>query len=357
MLYYRTDFLRDAGISEPTTLDQFTDSLKAMLDMDKIPYLPSPMNTTQLMRPSEMFLYAAFGDDLTADYAMDNNGKVHYGALTEQFERYVTYLNELYSENLMYNEVFTFTNDQMRALVLEDEAGYFETGTLFPPDYWGGNDVYEIACLTPLTSQWKNIKESAKPLGFGYGNGLITNKCKYPEAMVRFFDITYADEEVASGTGLYGLSPWLGPENKGFRFTDSSKEYYERITSPDTQLSEAQYTTTYHCPGSGPCRLNTFAVPFNNPSQGMKASESIAKLFPYLVDVFPNSVLRYNEEDTSRVTSLEVDFIDFVITQKARFVTGQQPLSDFPKFRDTLKSMGIDELIQLKQKAYDEFMK
>ena len=39
-----------------------------------------------------------------------------------------------------------------------------------------------------------------------------------------------------------------------------------------------------------------------------------------------------------------------------RFTTGDEPLSNFDKFRETLKSMGVEELLEIYKKTYDQQM-
>ena len=39
-----------------------------------------------------------------------------------------------------------------------------------------------------------------------------------------------------------------------------------------------------------------------------------------------------------------------------KFITGAEPLDNFDNFRATIKSMGIDEALQLKQDGLDAYM-
>ena len=38
-----------------------------------------------------------------------------------------------------------------------------------------------------------------------------------------------------------------------------------------------------------------------------------------------------------------------------KFIMGAEPLSDIQKFRDTIKDMGIDSVLEVQQTAYERF--
>ena len=39
-----------------------------------------------------------------------------------------------------------------------------------------------------------------------------------------------------------------------------------------------------------------------------------------------------------------------------KFITGAEPLDHFEVFRDTIRSMGMEEVIALEQKGYDTYI-
>ena len=53
----------------------------------------------------------------------------------------------------------------------------------------------------------------------------------------------------------------------------------------------------------------------------------------------------------------EIDNISNYINEMTyKFITGAEPLTNFDTYMDTLQKMGIENLIQLHQEAYDSFM-
>ncbi|MGI5857333.1 MAG: extracellular solute-binding protein [Candidatus Merdivicinus sp.] len=354
-IYYRKDWLKKVGKEVPTTVDELTDVLRAIktLGDDIYPLMPQP--NTSGNNAAENFLYAAFGEDLEPHFVVDENGTVSYSPLSEQFEHFITYMNALYTEQLLDNECYTQTTEQATAKLKNNQAGFVTWGTGLTAENFESGEL-EVGLLAPLTSEYYDKQHVRKYSGIYLGYGVITDKNKYPEATLRYLDINYAEEEVAPDTGLYCLAPWLGPEGKGFEFTNAEKTTYARLKPADSQLSELEYTDRYWAPGTGPCRLVTDAVPEKNPGQEMKASESKANWYPYMVPGFPDGLLRYESEDFDRMTTLWTDINSYYLQCRAKFVSGQMPLSEMDTFRETLKKMGIDEVVAIKQKAYNKFI-
>ena len=53
----------------------------------------------------------------------------------------------------------------------------------------------------------------------------------------------------------------------------------------------------------------------------------------------------------------EIDNISNYINEMTyKFITGAEPLTNFDTYMDTLQKMGIENLIQMHQEAYDSFM-
>ena len=56
-------------------------------------------------------------------------------------------------------------------------------------------------------------------------------------------------------------------------------------------------------------------------------------------------------------SALYADVSTFMSENTAKFIAGTQPLSEFDSYMDTLKSMGMDRLMEIIQQSYDAYNK
>ena len=172
---------------------------------------------------------------------------------------------------------------------------------------------------------------------------------------MRWVDMLYAtlDENV---DGICGLAMWLGINNDDYTFTDSTRTVYKQ-TVKDPDIPPVSYLAKYVTPGSAssfPCWVVSDGIPDNNPLLKIKADESTKHYFPYMIPTYPNTV-RLSEKDNQRATLLWNDINSYINQMTAKFVVGEEPISNFDSFVNNLKAMNLEELTEIKQKVYDQW--
>lgn len=79
---------------------------------------------------------------------------------------------------------------------------------------------------------------------------------------------------------------------------------------------------------------------------------SVAKnLVPYSTYGFPYTYY-VDEETQTRISDLTTVIEPYISQQFAMFVTGQRPLSQVEDFAKELKSMGVEELLEIYREIY-----
>jgi len=347
-LYVRGDWMNQTLGKMPDTLDEFYTMVKAFKDLgnDIIPISPNNFNTLKL------YLINAFGELISNLYDTDSNDNVVFVPATEQYKRMIEFLNKLYTEKILDNEVFTQEASQANAKVTSGKVGCMTYGTLLLPSHYPSGKN-ETQLLKPLTSQWNSTPHIEGRYATSIGYAAITNVNKYPEATMRWLDINYSDEDVAPG--INSISMWLGIRGTHWDFTNPEKTKYRRLMPADSKISEIEWSNRYVTIGWGPCKLVFSAVPDNNPGQEMKANESVKNWFPYAELPFPHQYLRYTSEEQSRLNTVQNDVETLVKQREAKFVTGQESLDNWDQYIEDLKKAGLDELIKIKQAAYDRY--
>lgn len=355
-LYIRTDWLDKVGKKIPETVDEYIDVCAAIKawNNSKIPVSCAKESFSNLVRA---FL-PAFGYLVDDRYGLDETDKVVYTPITEQYKLVLMFLNKLYANKYLDNECFTQEDANVGAKMKENISMMSDWGSVMKPENFE-NGVIQMAMLAPLTSEYYD-KKHVRGFDTIFSSQIaLTKNLKYPEAMARWIDINYSDEDVAPGIvkGLNRISIWLGIEGQDWQYTDNEKTTYARIVPPDIKASEIEYAEKYVSPGWGPCKLVMLAMPEKekNPGQYMKASQSKANYFPYMEPGFKNNYLKYTPEEQERLKILENDIDSYTKQMEAKFVTGQEKIENWDKYVQKLKEMGVDELIKIKQDAYGRY--
>lgn len=60
-------------------------------------------------------------------------------------------------------------------------------------------------------------------------------------------------------------------------------------------------------------------------------------------------------EEANRISSKQTEIITYVNETSLKFIMGAEPMSNIQKFRDTIKDMGIDDVLTVQQAAYERF--
>lgn len=140
------------------------------------------------------FLGHAFGL-IANDYNVfvDEQGKVQYMPLQEQFLPFVQYLCKLYSEGLLLKNGF-YTADTLRVITDKDAAVTY--GVMLAPTpmtymYYG--NIGQYAMLTPLEYGGKRVYRDLVG-NLTRGTFAITKNCADPARMLRWVDLLYTEE-------------------------------------------------------------------------------------------------------------------------------------------------------------------
>jgi putative aldouronate transport system substrate-binding protein len=357
LIYMNMDWLSNVGMEKPETTDDLYKVLKAFKTgdpnknnkADEIPLSHWKQNPSSSGSIPGIF----FGTILNAFTGMaggayfDLDGdKVIYQPIQPAFKEFLAYMNKLYEEELLEHEMFTQTREQYVSKVKEGKSG---TVTCSITLVWQEDDDMPYEVLAPLTSSLNSKKVTALPSGVDAGQFTLTNKCKYPEALIRWVDIYFRtiDEQYE---GMCGLSSWLGIYKKHWDFEDETRERY-KLLAPSLDSEGLEYIVPS---GAGQGWIVTKAYDATHKGNMMKAKESIKHYFPYTIQVYP-STARFTQEEIDEIAIIRADVSTYAETAVTKFITGDESLDNWDSYINSLKSMGLDDLTKVMQAAYDRW--
>jgi putative aldouronate transport system substrate-binding protein len=362
--YARTDILRKYGVQIPSTIDEL---YNAMVTLEKAtgnaPWLPNSIADV------ELFIYPSFGSSVETDFDSDAQNKVIFNRTSEQYKRFLQFLNKCYAEGLLHHEFFTL--DAATKLQMGRE-GVFAFGNGAPienlslADFPSGE--FDIHVFKPLTSQWNSATKVKGRLGGGIrtGGGAINAKSKYIPEIARMVDIGFALEEVVPGSGLYGTAQNYGPEGWIWRFTSPEKTEMDFIFPPEhpdiTNHAILQWDWAVMTNFAGRAEFGS-AVTTQKTNNRTRQIGFRDNLNPSLVfDFFPggpppqNNFLHFTLEEQSVIDSKYTDITAYVNEMRAKFITGVSDIDrEWASYAQNLETMGIADVIKVYQAAYDRW--
>ena len=347
-MHYRTDLLAEYGLEAPTTTEEFYQACKTAFEKT---------GTAPMISISKGFFYSALGTEVNWDFADDGTGKVVWNSCGEQYKRYIEYMHRMYAEGLLHKEYLTLDSTARNALCADGVLFMGGDGTqMTAADFPSGH--FDIDQLAPLTSEWDDTKTYiSNGSQMGSVSGFAINKdCQYAKELAQCFDILYAKEEVAPGTGLYCAAGHYGPEGHHWKFSNEEKTEFTFIydDNPDNEPGNT-YTYKRDIFGYGPF-LYTFKNVVNSEESNTRSRQIgyINNLNPYVIPSFPS--LTFNDDEQMTIDSYYADIKTYVSRMEAEFITGVTDIeTGWDAYCEKVKAMGIDEVLGAYQSAYDRW--
>ena len=344
----RQDWLDKLGLELPKTKEEFYHVLKAFKEGD-----PNgngiadeyPIITEKGKGLSNMLYWWGI-----SEFMIDENDTVQCGWLRPEYKEYLTWLNKIYTEGLIDPDYAILDKNQFDSKVSNGISGVWyglAGGTLgrLSTLMSSIDPEFKISALPwlqaddgnsyVLSSEYTSINNTNLGLA-------ITQQCENVEAAVKWADFAYSQQ----GNLLLNF----GIEGESYEMKDGVPTYTETITNnPNLPMSEA--IQQYAIPSGYPMNQNIYYFDqYMTPIQKdairiwevCDTSRTVPNL-KYLEDEIPIASNKYNE-----LKSYSDEMIH-------KFITGKESLDNFDSYIETLKSMGIDDVVQVQQRAYQRY--
>ncbi|NMA96120.1 MAG: extracellular solute-binding protein [Clostridiales bacterium] len=334
-------------LSEMKTLDDYYDYLVAVKEADANENGNPDDEIPLFMRAGMTKLWGmVWGLDLSdgGGYQADENGNIICGYIDDRYLEMLTFFNKLYTEGLLYNEFATADLDTQNALFADNQVGsliHFVSNCTgysqrIDPDWNIDTDELIIVPVEPLEGPHGDKYAYGRDvLGSIYG---ITTECEDPETLFAFFDYLYSEE--------IGILTWYGLEGKDYEvsngdyvFSDEfldNKDNYRGVNGFNFDgLPSYQFPGGYMATQSDKVR---------------DISENV--LNKHLMN--PTVTFSYKlDSENEIIQEYAADLATYFDENLTAFIMGTKPLSEWDSYVETVKSMHVDDIIEVHQAVYD----
>lgn len=355
-------WLANLGLNIPTTIDEFTEVLRAFKTQDPnkngladdIPFSLLSDNSSNRTNWIGSF-FGPFGvvDDNT--HVMVKDGKILFTPEMEGFKNALNYFHGLYAEGLLDAESFTQDSSSFYAKARSPEgigcAYIFSTFDLDQNDNTYNN--YDLIDPIKGADGKALVNLAAYVSGLAQNRYMITADCKDPVAAIKWIDYWCDNGENA-------LTVRFGYEGDTWKWLDETKaQFTENAQSATTGEKTTQAYVSQHTP-------YTNAVMWELQDLWRKKKNSA----PYFIEraAFANGSYRaaavtemwpmvaFEAEANERFAEIETDLKSHVESTMVNFIVNGFTDADYDAFLQKCKELHSEELVQIYQDRYDKFM-
>ncbi len=360
-LILRQDWLDNVGMDVPTSIEEWYDVLTAFKTMDpnnnglqdEIPFDASS---------SGLALFEGAFAMYKGIYIDPDTGKVEYGARTQKYKDYLEEMNKWYNEGLIGN-------------------AYYEDGKIVGAGDTGGSDETIVA---DLAGSWKGLSNAdgkwtpilveknpdaalvaapwpTAPDGESYSTTVLSRKQRDTElistdcqgvvldAVATVMDYMLSEEgSLLLNWGEEGVT-FEYDENGNRKLTEAGNEVIELPNGGTPQRYKMYGNQSGYFPSFGCFDVNSATRDeWYNNSSIIWADASFALNYPGTISLSPEQSEKVNDDNSELGTYIE--------EMSWKFITGQEPLSNFDTYVSNLERLGISDVVAVYQEAYDAYM-
>lgn len=353
-LVMRQDWLEELGMDVPVTYDDFETVLTAMHDTYGGHLWLSYLGDDVTKSFSSGYGITAFNLG-SETYFEQIDGEVKFSPLEEGYLEYVTMMNRWYDAGILYPDFVSGTSTTTcdPGLMGSGEISMVSCPAGFIEQFYAvaGDENFELVAAARPVKQAGDVVHQGSTVTMTSTNGFsittsISDSDPNFEILLKWLDYWYTQE--GSDLANYGVEGVSYNRN-----ADGTVEFTELMTNNPDGLAFNLCMNRYVLFVGSFVNDNTrTAINYND-----KQAECVDIWTENAGDgayVYPTAV-SMSAEETEAFSSAYSDIATYVESQTLGFITGTVPLSEYGSFCETIKSMGIDDLIQISQDCLDRY--
>ena len=347
-LMYNQVWLDKAGKEAPADLESFVELLRYFRDNDMNgngdPSDEIPMSVAAEFLP---YMFGpAFGLDLPSGFQADDEGNVFYAyADSENYKKYLSFLNELYEEGLLESDFESLTRDMIIDRMKVDLTGVaydfsWAMSMMYSNElpYYDGTAATAFVGVAPLSGDSKGFYVGRNSLAGMFG---VNKNSDSIELAVKFLDYAMSDH-------CQDYYQW-GFEGESYVVNaDGSREYTEKGSDNDW-LQQLGINPAFVLPAAQSVEATDILVAGWHADINRELRQYIRHPWPdiYATSKESDTVNRFMESISSKVNEDGV-----------KFIKGEKNLdSDFDSYISSLDELGLTEVVEVRQTQYNRYLK
>ncbi len=354
--YINKAWLDTLGLAVPTTTEEFYHVLKAFKDgdpngngkRDEIPFIFDQLKSANGM----ISIFGAFGlsENTSGDWIMVENGKVSYIFADPRLKEAVSYMHRLYREGLIDSEVFTQPVGQLNAKVRNPEIALVGSGYNWTIEAAmnNANRAKDYIALPPLKGP--NGDQLWRPSTIMTGDNnvfLMSKENPHKEITMAWIDQFYDPK--------LGIQLYFGPEGSCLEIGSDGR--YTILPSQDPKMTADAWMWANGLNDRSPIFIDPEFEKSINWNSWVAEKLSLDAIYaPYAakVEEYP-PFMHYTRAESDEMAMIHTELNKFATQRIAQWVVNGTVDAEWDAYRKQLDNIGLPRLIQIRQKAYDNF--
>ena len=286
-------------------------------------------------------------DAITGDLPwLVEDGEVKFGYLEDGFTEYVTLLHDWYEKGLIDSDTAShpteYRDEDLINLVANKQVAVFHRGDGLVDMLSGisGEQVMPIYFPTVNADDTLHIGGGVDTVS-GESGTVITTGCDDLELAMQFMNYCYTED-------------WVLPSNYGVE-----GETYDMVDGKP-EFQEWTYSTEGRTFSSVLMDYTFLAMVDANVETPGRSEAALS-----CEDTWNDNIDNQNDYPVGAAMTIDEgdqynrhagDLVTLVKQYTAKFITGDEPLSNIPEFQQKLRDTGVQDCIDAKQSAYDRYM-
>jgi putative aldouronate transport system substrate-binding protein len=342
----RKDWLDELGLQVPTTMDEWHTMLTAFKEKKGAEAPFSPYWNIQAVLSWGTFI-GAYG---TTKGFYTDEGQVKYGPIEPAYKEFLTTMNQWFSEKLLDNNFATLDTKTVDANIMNGKSGATVASAASGVAKWTTTmkdkdpKFQVIGAPYPVLNKGERPQFGQYSLPFTSFGAAISANSKNKEAAAKFLDFLYSEEGMRlANFGIEGLSYTM--DNDKPVFTDLILNNPDKL--PISQAM-AKYTLSHDMGAfiQNPDIMQTM-IPVQAEAGATWINTDAAKHF--LPPIFVTN------EQQGEMAKIMNEVTTYENEMLLKFIMGSEPISNFEKYVEQMKKLGIEKAISMQQAALERY--